>query len=66
MTGGVKMFRSMPVRRIVAAAFMPTDAADAQMYPPISGFQAFLTALGARFNILNLVKLGAGAQEILL
>jgi hypothetical protein len=40
-----------------------TNAADAQMYPPIAGLQAFLAALGAWFDILYLIEMSAVAHE---
>ena len=66
MPGGVKMLRGVFVRRLVAAAHMPANAADAQVHPPVTGLQTFFAALGARFDVLYLVEMSAVVQIILL
>jgi len=66
MPGGVEMFGGVFIRRLVAAAHVPTNTANAQMDPPTPALQAFLAAVSAGFDILDLVEMGAGAHEILL
>jgi len=66
MPGGVEMFGGVFIRRLVAAAHVPANPADTQMDPPIASLQAFFTAFSARFDIFDLVEMGAGAHEILL
>jgi hypothetical protein len=36
------------------------------VHPPAAGLQAFLTAIGAGFDIFYLVEMGAGTHKILL
>ena len=55
----MEMFRRMFIFRGIAAANMPTDHAFAEMYPGVTHFQAFLTALRAWMYILNLIKMRA-------
>src|SRR6202140_1817357 len=51
--GRVKMFCSVPVWRLIAATDMATNAADPQMQPGVTGFQAFLTPRRARNNVAD-------------
>src|SRR5215213_47821 len=53
MAGGVKVRGGVLVRRIVAAADMTAGAADSQMQPLASAFQALLAAERARRDRLN-------------
>ena len=48
-----KMFRSVPVGRLITAADMTTGATDAQMQPRIAQFQAFLTPESARNDVAD-------------
>src|SRR3981189_1697566 len=53
MAGGVEMRGRMLVRRIIAAADMAAGAADPQMQPLASAFQALLATARARGHRLN-------------
>src|SRR3954449_5176289 len=53
MGGGMEMRGRVLVRRIVAAADMAAGAADPQMQPLASAFQAFLATERARRHRLN-------------
>jgi hypothetical protein len=57
MPGGMKVFVSVPVRRVIAAAHMSTGAAQAQMNPGASRFQTFFAAQGARRDCLDAIKM---------
>ena len=50
MPGGVLILR------IVTATDMSTREAEAQVYPGISDFQTVLTSIGARRDLLYLIK----------
>jgi hypothetical protein len=65
MPGRMKMLGGVLIGRLVAAAHMATNAADAQMNPPTAHLQAFFAAFGAWFDFLNLVEMGTGAHNIL-
>ena len=51
-----KMFRSVPVGRLITAADMTTGATDAQMQPRIAQFQAFLTPESARNDVADCAR----------
>ena len=51
--GRVKMFCSVPIWRLVAATDMATGAADPQMQPVVTRFQAFLAPWRARNNVAD-------------
>jgi hypothetical protein len=55
MAGGVEMFGGVAVRRIVATADVPAGAAQPQVHPRRSHFQAFLAAARGRRHLANLV-----------
>lgn len=57
MVGSLKMLGSVFVGRRIAAAHVPAAKAEAQMHPPIARLQTILTALSARRNLLDLVKM---------
>ena len=44
----MEVFGSVLILRLIAATYVPAGEALTQMNPPVSGFQTFLTALGAR------------------
>ena len=56
--GGVLVFRA------VAAAYVAATEAQSQVNPRISRFQAFLTALSAGLNLVNLFYMGAGGRHM--
>lgn len=56
MACGVEVFGGVLVFGRVAAANMPTDQADAQVYPRIPCLQTFLTTVRAWRNIPNLIN----------
>jgi hypothetical protein len=43
---------------------MAADQADAQVYPPTTCLQAFLTSLGVGCDVANLVKMCAGHHRL--
>jgi hypothetical protein len=51
--GGVKMFCSVSIWRLIAATDMAAGATDPQMQPGITRFQAFLTPRRARNNVAD-------------
>src|SRR2546429_7592591 len=51
MLGGVLILR------IVTATDMSRDETEAQVHPGISNFQTVLTALGARCDVFDLIKM---------
>jgi hypothetical protein len=53
VSGRVKMFCCVPVWRLIAATDMATSAADPQMQPGVTRFQAFLTPRRARNNVAD-------------
>src|SRR5690348_7594567 len=57
MVGRVKMPGSMLILRIVTAAYMSTRETEAQVHPGISNFQTVLTSIGARCDVLYLIKM---------
>jgi hypothetical protein len=60
MTGGVKMFSRVPVRRRIAAPDMSTRQAQSQMHPLRPDLQTILTPVCARDNIIpDLIKVRA-------
>ena len=58
MLGGVLVFRA------VTAAYVAATEAQSQVNPRISRFQAFLTALSARLNLVNFLYVGAGSRHM--
>ncbi len=59
MPGGVL------VLRIVTAAYMSTRETEAQVYPGISDFQTVLTSIGARCDVLYLIKMRTALCHVL-
>ncbi len=59
MPRGVKMLGGVLVLRRVATADVSADEAHPEMHPPVSCFEALFAAAGARFDILNLIEMGA-------
>ena len=58
MFGLMIVLGSVLVLRLIAAANMPADHAEAKMDPGIAGFQAFLAAIrGAGFYIFDLIEM---------
>lgn len=55
--GCVEMLRRMLVLRGVTAANVPANQAFAQVNPAIASFQTVLTAIGARRDLLYLIKM---------
>jgi hypothetical protein len=51
--GRVKMFCRVPIWRLVAATDMAAGAADPQMQPGVTRFQAFLTPRRARNDVAD-------------
>jgi hypothetical protein len=60
MFGRMKMFGGVFVFGRVAAPDMAATQAEAQVNPGVVHLQAFLTAMGMRFHVPDLVKVGAG------
>ena len=65
MVGRVEMPGSVLVLRIVTAAYMSTRETEAQVYPGISDFQTVLTSIGARCDVLYLIKMRASLCHVL-
>ena len=59
MASFVKMFCSMLVWRLVAAAYMTADQTDPEVYPPITGFKTLLTPFGTWGNFIYKIKMAA-------
>jgi len=59
MTGSVEVLGGMLILRVITATHVPTDHADAQIYPGIAHTQAFQAALSAGQDILNLIPVAA-------
>ncbi len=59
MAGCAKMLGGMSPGRRVTAADVPADEAQAQIYPPATGFQAFFAAGCIGLYILNLIDVTA-------
>ena len=57
MVGRVEMPGGVLILRIVTAAHMSTRETEAQVYPGISHFQTVLTSIGARCDVLYLIKM---------
>src|SRR6266849_7701666 len=65
VVGRVEMPGGVLVLRIVTAAHMSTGEAEAQVYPGISHFQTVLTSLGARCDVLYLIKMRTSLCHVL-
>jgi hypothetical protein len=59
MVASVKVPGRVFVFRIVAAAYIAADQADAQMDPAVPDFQAVSTAVRAGCDCLDLIQVGA-------
>ena len=59
MAGRAKMFRGVLVLGGVAAPDVPASQAHPQMDPAVLHLQALLAACSARFDIADLVEMGA-------
>jgi hypothetical protein len=62
----MKMFCGVPVWRLIAATDMATGAANPQMQPGVTQFQAFLTPQGARNNVTDCREMFAKYRHIFL
>jgi hypothetical protein len=65
MVGRVEMLGCVLVLRIVTAAYMSTYETEAQVYPGISDFQTVLTSIGARCDVLYLIKMRTSLCHVL-
>jgi hypothetical protein len=65
MVGRVEMLGGVLILRIVTAAHMSTRETDAQVYPGISNFQTVLTSIGARCDVLYLIKMRTSLCHVL-
>src|SRR6266436_1558815 len=65
VVGRVEMPGGVLVLRIVTAAHMSTGEAEAQVHPGISHFQTVLTSLGARCDVLYLIKMRTALCHVL-
>ena len=59
MGGRVKVLRGVLVLGGIAAAYMTAGKAHSQVDPAVLHFQTLLAAGGARFDIADLVEMGA-------
>lgn len=64
--GRVKMFCRVPVWRLIAATDMATGAANPQMQPRVTQFQAFLTPQSARNNVTDCREMFAKYRHVFL
>jgi hypothetical protein len=56
----MKVLRRVPVRRVVAAADVPTLQAQTEMHPPAAHLQALLTAVrGVRRDGVDVIEMRA-------
>ena len=53
VSGRMKMLGGVAIRGVVATTYMPAGAAEPQMHPNRSRFQAFLAAACARRHVAN-------------
>jgi hypothetical protein len=59
------MLRGMAAGRLIAAADMPADAADAQVKPRASGLETLFAAIGFRIDMLKIAKMrAAGGHDL--
>ncbi len=65
MVGRVEMPGGMLILRIVTAAHMSTGETEAQVHPSISNFQTVFTPIGARCDVLYLIKMRASLCHVL-
>jgi hypothetical protein len=60
----MEMLGRVPARRLIAAADMAADKAEAEMNPSPVRFEAFLAVLGrARRDVLDLVEMRAACRH---
>jgi hypothetical protein len=55
----MKVLSSMLIPRRIAATNLPANHAQPQMHPRIPNLQTFLTTLGMRLHILDLIQVRA-------
>jgi hypothetical protein len=65
MVGRVEMPGGVLILRIVTAADMSAGETEAQVYPGISHFQTVLTSLGARCDVVDLIKMRTSLCHVL-
>src|SRR5437763_13002942 len=65
MVGRVEMPGGVLILRIVAATDMSTRETEAQVDPGISNFQTVLTSIGARCDVLYLIKMRTSLCHVL-
>jgi hypothetical protein len=64
--GGVKMFCSVPIWRLIAATDMAAGATDPQMQPRVTRFQAFLAPRRARNHVADCREMFAKYRHVFL
>jgi hypothetical protein len=64
--GGVKMFCSVPIWRLIAATDMAAGATDPQMQPRVTRFQALLAPRRARNNVADCREVFAKYRHVFL
>ena len=64
MAGRMKMLGGVSIRRVVATANMSAGAAEPQMHPLRTGFQALLATPGARRHIVDRVLVAAFVSHV--
>ena len=65
MVGRVEMPGGVLILRIVTAAHMSTGETEVQVDPGISNFQTVLTSIGARCDVLYLIKMRTSLCHVL-
>src|SRR5881396_943265 len=59
MRGRMEVFRGVFIFGRIATTDVPAAQAQAKVHPPIPHFQTLFTTSGARFDILDLIEMGA-------
>src|SRR6266480_5375566 len=59
MRGRMEVFRGVFVFGRIATTDVPAAQAQAKVHPPIPHFQTLFTTSGTRFDILDLIEMGA-------
>ena len=62
MCGRMEVFRGVFIFGRIATTDMPAAQAQAKVHPPIPHFQTLFTTSAARFDILDLIEMGAGSH----
>jgi hypothetical protein len=64
MVRTVEMLRRVLILRLIAAPDVPARHAESQMNPGVPRFQAILTSVCARRNVLDLIEVCASNSHV--